>query len=240
MRFIGLMCHVDRNGAGANEDVVVLVKEPKHTARLRVPRRHIFGQPDSQPGAQCEDVDQCKLSFDLPAGTTDRSGLLGVPKLTDHGGNNGALLHSDVTGRIVTGNLRAFVTLPEGRYGVEDRFQFLGTLPNGSNECVPRTVIYNMTVPAGTTKVTVSGLKNGGTIELKPTATITITNLEMVPNGTPHFDEYKHLFQTPVTTTPLGLTTVACPTGRSDYSYPRCPDELFQAVGVECSNSSYP
>lgn len=243
IRFLGLICHIDRAETG-NDDVAVLMKAPTnpHFPRLRVPNRHIFGQPPGMGGTTCVEIAGLSLNFSLGAGVANRAGLNGrIPKLTDFGGAGGALHPNIATKNAAdtTDEIESFVTLPQGTYGVEDSFSMLGRLPEG-DVCIARTVTYDAVVPAGTTKITITGIPSP--IELKPTAIITITNLELRPSVPPvnHFSQYGQVFQPAKAITSILGAGVSCPGGTIDFVYPICTNEGSLTVGVECTNSQYP
>ena len=242
VRFMGLICHVERDGAaGRNEDIAVLIKEDLHVPRLRIRKGHLFGEDENDPEIICKDLSGVVLRFsELGAGVADRTGLVGVPSLDGQGGN-GAALHPHVAARDTSGNLRSFIILPEGTYGVEDRFAKQGTLATRSDpECIARTVTYDAVVPSGVNKVTITGLQNGETLELKPSAIFSITNLEPVPNPKSHFRRYSTMFGSSVTIVNVVPSAELCDSGSTEYVYETCPDEPFKNVGVECSNTDYP
>lgn len=241
IRFMGLICHIARSETG-NDDIAVLVKAPAHLPRLRVPKRHIFGNPPNTPGTDCDNLQHRRITFSLGAGVANRAALAGaVPRLSDFGGSAGTL-HPNVPPQNATDpadSLETFVVLPAGTYGVEDSFPYLGVLPAGAT-CIARTVTYDVTLPGGTVSVQLLGLPTGPVI-LKPTAVITITNLEPKPiPALNHFHEYGNVFQPRKTITSPVQTTTTCSTGTSDYAYPTCQGEGFMNIGVECTNSTYP
>lgn len=241
IRFMGMICHIERGGTtGSADDVAVLIKAPAHLPRLRVPKRHIFGNPPDAPGTECFNLVNHTVTFSLEAGVADRTALAGtVPSLTTFGGSG--TVHPNIIGKVATDlsdGIESIITLPAGRYGIEDFFPFRGTLPVG-DVCIARTVVYDVNLD-GATVVTISGIP-GGPIDLKPTAIITITNLEPRPiPAANHFPQYGQVFSPPKTITTLASTTVSCPQGTDDYAYPICEDEGFMNIGVECTNSGYP
>jgi hypothetical protein len=240
IRFMGLVCHVHQKEAGNGEDIAVLMKEEKHLPRLRVRRGYVFGEHQDEPAILCEDLSGAVVRFSLGSGVANRDGLVGIPGLKQQGGN-GTALHPHVGARDTSGNLRSFIILPEGSYDVEDRFETLGTFVGGTPSCVARTVTYDIPVPANVTKVTVSGLQGGGTIELKPEAVFSITNLEDVRLGDPHFRLYENMFADSVTIADIDeLKDERCDSGTEEYFYETCTNEPFKNVGVECTNSQYP
>lgn len=241
MRFMGLICHVDRAEAGNDEEIAVLIKEDEHLPKLRVRKGFVFGEHPDNPAIVCRDLAGANIRFSLGKGQANRSGLAGaIPGLKQQGGN-GTALHPHVAARDTTGNLRSFVVLPAGTYDVEDRFERLGTFVNGQPQCVARTVTYDVQVPANVTKVTVTGFQDGEPpLELKPEAVFSITNLEDQRNGDPHFRLYKHMFANEVTIEDIVRSATECGEGTEEYFYETCPTETFKNVGVECTNSQYP
>lgn len=242
IRFMGLICHIDRARTG-NHDIAVLVKAAAHLPRLRIPKRHIVGETETD--TRCFALNNHSIQFSLGAGVANRAGLTGVPRLMDMGATANSILHPRVPVKDATDindSLESFVTLPAGTYGIEDHFYYKGILPGGT-VCVPRTVIYNVTVPAGTTQIDLLGLP-GGMVPLRPTAVITITNLEPAPSNVPHFKEYGKIFLPaeaivePQRTNPPERCLL--PTATEDYAYPSCGKDDFKNIGVECTNSTYP
>jgi hypothetical protein len=239
IRFMGLICHVDRTQTG--DDLAVVLKATNHFPKLRIPNRYLHGRPNSAVGNQCESLEGRTISFDpLGAGTANRAGLTGVPRLSPLTGG-GEVLHPNVATRDATDpsdNLQSFVILPAGVYGVEDRYD-VQAIVNGVLQCVTRTVIYEVPVPGAVTQVSVLGLPIS--IVLKPHAVITITNLEPIPNGTAHFGEYGKLFSPPKVIASLTAAASVCANGTKEYAYPTCDgDGGYKNIGVECTNSTYP
>lgn len=242
IRFMGLICHVSRDeAAGRDEDIAVLIRENLHLPRLRIRKGHLFGEDPGDPDIICKNLTGVVLRFsELGAGVADRAGLVDVPSLDGQGGN-GAALHPHVATRDTSGNLLSFVILPEGSYGIEDRFANHGTLATRSDpKCIARTVTYDAIVPAGVTKITITGLQNGETLELKPSAIFSITNLEPYPNPKSHFHQYSNMFASSVTIANVVPSTELCDSGSTEYVYETCSDEPYKNVGVECSNTDYP
>jgi hypothetical protein len=233
IRFMGLICHV------ASEDVAVLMKADDHIPLLRVPNRFRTGFSDQATGTICYLLTSRTVSFDLSAGTVVRTGLTGVPKLSELGATS-VTLDANVGTHDATDTsdgLEAFVELPAGTYGVEDWYALKGTIAiSGSAVCVARTVIFDATA---TSTITVSGL--GTSLSLKPGAIVTVTNLEAVPNSTSHFSAYGNLFDPPASITSPSLSMTVCDAGTDEYAIPTCSDDAgYLNIGVECSNSTYP
>jgi hypothetical protein len=233
IRFMGLICHVD------DEDVAVLMTADDHIPLLRVPNRFRTGFDDNATGTICDLLSDRTISFSLSSGTVSRTGLTGVPKLSDLGATS-VTLHANVALKDATDHsdsLEAFVVLPAGSYGVEDWYALKGTIAiSGSPVCVARTVIFDATASSS---ITVSGLASS--LSLKPNAIITVTNLEAVPNSTSHFSTYGDLFDPPASITSPSLSLTVCPEGSDEYAIPTCTDDGgYLNIGVECSNSTYP
>lgn len=233
IRFMGLICHVE------DEDVAVLMTAEDHIPLLRVPNRFRSGFSDEATGTICFLLSDLTISFNLSAGTVNRTGLAGVPKLSDLGATN-VSLHANVALNDATSHsdsLESFIVLPAGTYGVEDWFAQKGTIAiNGSAVCVARTITYDV---SASSTISVSGLSSS--LSLKPNAIITITNTEAVPNSTSHFGVYGNLFDPSATITSPALSITACPEGSDEYAIPTCSDDGgYLNIGVECSNSTYP
>jgi hypothetical protein len=233
IRFMGLICHV------ASEDVAVLMTEEDHIPLLRVPNRFRTGFSDEATGTICFLLSDLTISFSASSGVVNRTGLAGVPRLSDLGATS-VTLHANVPLHDATDHtdsLESFVELPAGTYGVEDWYAQKGTIAiGGSPVCVARTVIFDVTTSS---TVTVAGL--GTSLSLKPDAIITVTNLEAVPNSTSHFATYGDLFDPPASITSPSLSNTTCDIGSEEYAIPTCSDDGgYLNIGVECSNSTYP
>jgi hypothetical protein len=135
----------------------------------------------------------------------------------------------------VIGRFESFVLLPEGKYGIEDYFETKATFNGTDYLCIPRTVTLTTT---GSATFVVSGLPMA--LSLKPTATVTITNLENPPLPSSHFHLYGNLFDPPASITPpTEDPNRLCVEGTQPF-IPTCPREEEQSVTVECSNSQFP
>jgi|GEM_PF-3463206 len=234
IRFMGLISHVlDTN----NKNVAVLIKEANHVARFVVPVKDTVGGDPDDLTNRCFDLDGKDISFSL-AGGVDRTGFHAVASLSDIGGAGG-VLHPDLIKR-VTGNLfRGFVEIDGGFYSVADYFEEKASFNGGKSfDCLPRTVLFTSTDQ--TSNVTVSGLPSA--LVLKPSAVVTIKNLDLRVGAPPHFELHGTIFKPAKTLATISGSTSStdkCKSG-TPAVVPVCPKEVDQDMSVECANSRYP
>jgi hypothetical protein len=230
IRFMGLITHAHIDGT----DVAVLFTADHHHARFIVPEADIVGSDDTLLTNRCFGLTGRRVSFSA-AGPVERSGLVGVPSLSLLGGSN-ATVHGNVATRTATDPFDSFVEIAGGSYGIEDYFEEKATFNGTDFICMPQTVTFSTTDI--TSDVTVSGLSE--VLVLKPTATVTITNLDVRIAAPPHFDTYGKFFDPPATIkVPTQVNAPSCSDGEPAF-IPKCPRQPDQNMTVECADTQYP
>jgi hypothetical protein len=232
IRFLGLISHVK---ASNNLHIAVLLTEKNHEPWLRIDPRDIVD--DGGNGAPPYRLDGKVLGFSK-TGRVDRTGLAGVPSLKRMvlGGNPKKV----VLDRTLGPKFAAFVELPGGAYAIRDWFKTKGDATNLGRICVPRTVVLHWDTPGDVTLTL--GKKPGKVatrITVKATASILIENAEQKPlrRRGGDFGVHANIVE-PETTISMQETTDTCEHGTPATE--RLRSDNGRAVGVECSNSTYP